>query len=423
MRKNRRLVSGGFIVLTVVFFCSMKPAIARGGMSCGQPGSALSHAHAALQCTQCHTSDCEAAPAKCESCHSAITELRHRGQGVHGAASFKAQPCARCHGEHRGPEADILGWKGVGGKEGFDHSLTRFPLTGKHGAYQDCKLCHSAEAGATRVSFVKDTKPCASCHGDIHDGQLGRDCLRCHSTQGWTLAAFDHARQTSFPLVGKHRLVADQGKCTSCHSVKEWPRHLKPVPTSCGAASCHKRDDKHRGSKGSDCSGCHEATGFETARKVLSGHDITPQRLGGAHDRLPCRTCHNAGQKLRGQGDMCISCHQKDDIHHNSLGPRCADCHTQQTFAGARFRHDTVGCTLRGVHRVLPCVDCHKGGNYTGVAPFCVNCHRDDAMRAAGAKILPELHVVQTACTNCHNTQSFRMGSGTRQSPPESVCQ
>ena len=119
---------------------------------------------------------------------------------------------------------------------------------------------------------------------------------------------------------------------------------------------------------------------------------------------------------------MCITCHQRDDIHHNALGPTCGDCHTQQTFAGARFRHDTVGCTLRGVHRALPCVDCHKGGNYAGLTPFCVGCHRDDAMRAAGAGVLPELHVVQTACTPCHNTITFR-GALTRQSPPESVCQ
>jgi hypothetical protein len=39
-------------------------------------------------------------------------------------------------------------------------------------------------------------------------------------------------------------------------------------------------------------------------------------------------------------------CHQRDDIHHNSLGPRCSDCHTQQTFIAARFNHDRVGCTL-----------------------------------------------------------------------------
>ena len=392
----KRLGNKWSVILTTLLMAWGWPSGGQAEVKCGQPGRALSHAHQSLQCEQCHTTDCEAPAAKCESCHAEITQLKKTGRGIHGAAAASTQNCARCHGEHYGADADILGWKGVGGREGFDHASVKFPLTGKHAAYQDCLLCHTRATGATRDSYVKGSKTCGSCHSDIHEGQLGRDCLRCHSTQQWKLTGFDHGKQTAFPLLGKHQAVADRGNCTGCHVAKDWPRQLKPVPTSCGAASCHKRDDKHRGSKGNDCAGCHDATGFEVARKAQSGHDLTPQRFGGAHDRLPCRTCHEGNQKLTGQGDMCITCHQKDDIHHNTLGPRCADCHTQQTFASARFRHDTVGCTLRGVHRALPCVDCHKGGNYTGLSPFCISCHRDDAMRAAGAKVLPELEWKET---------------------------
>jgi hypothetical protein len=114
-----------------------------------------------------------------------------------------------------------------------------------------------------------------------------------------------------------------------------------------------------------------------------------------------------------------MTCHQREDIHHNSLGPRCSECHTQQTFAGARFNHDTVGCTLRGIHRVLPCTDCHRGGNYSGLSPTCIACHRDDAQRAPVNRIV---HITTMECTSCHTVNSFKQQSAVS-SPPESVCQ
>ena len=73
---------------------------------------------------------------------------------------------------------------------------------------------------------------------------------------------------------------------------------------------------------------------------------------------------------------------------------------------------------LRGIHRTLPCADCHKGGNFAGLSPMCISCHRDDAMRAAGAgNTAVALHAGQTACTHCHNTLSFRQGLASRPSP------
>jgi hypothetical protein len=234
---------------------------------------------------------------------------------------------------------------------------------------------------------------------------------------------FDH-QKSRFPLLGRHARL----RCEGCHRPAPAGTGLvfRGTPVEC--RGCHARDDVHKGAAGQRCEACHQAAGFE--QPVATGHDVSPERLGGAHDRVACVTCHGDGHRSRGpdrpwrgRGSLCVSCHQRDDIHHNSLGPRCSDCHTQRTFAGARFRHDTVGCTLRGVHRVLPCVDCHKGGNYAGLSPLCVSCHRDDAMRAAAAGVAAELHVQQTACTHCHNPVTFRLGAATRQSPPESVCQ
>jgi hypothetical protein len=237
----------------------------------------------------------------------------------------------------------------------------------------------TSAAGATSARSVRGDTPAIN----IHDGgHRPLPCTRCHSNDG-------EGRVTSF--------AGGSGDCVSCH----------------------RADDEHNGAFGERCAMCHDAGRWKNVR---TGHDITPQPLAGAHDRVPCQSCHVGGRPLRGQGSQCISCHQRDDIHHHSLGPRCADCHTQQSFAPARFNHDTVGCSLRGVHRVLPCVDCHKGGNYAGLSPLCISCHRDDAMRAAANNIQPLQHQQHSACTPCHNPVSFR-GVGIRQGPPESVCQ
>ena len=207
-------------------------------------------------------------------------------------------------------------------------------------------------------------------------------------------------------------------RCQGCHPSQKY----KPTPTQC--QECHADPEAHKGELGIRCQGCHEPA---TWKKIHTGHDIFPVRFGGAHDRLFCKECHPSGRVLQGLAQLCIGCHQRDDVHHNSLGPRCSDCHTQQTFTGARFYHDRVGCTLTGVHRVLPCSDCHKGGNYAGVSPACISCHRDDAVRAAALKITTDgaapgpanRHDAQVSCGSCHNTASFRVS---RLVGTDSVC-
>ncbi|MCU1277768.1 MAG: hypothetical protein JWM53_1314, partial [bacterium] len=121
-------------------------------------------------------------------------------------------------------------------------------------------------------------------------------------------------------------------------------------------------------------------------------------------------------------------CHRNDDIHHNALGPNCGECHTQRTFAGAHFEHNRVGCELIGVHRLLPCVDCHVGGNFTALSSNCNACHRKDAIRgdpvyvAANPGVPAGVHTAFQSCANCHNPIFF----GPKQVPVpgtrESVC-
>jgi hypothetical protein len=64
----------------------------------------------------------------------------------------------------------------------FDHAReTGFSLRGAHASLA-CEACHRKPPGA-----VKLKQDCLSCHekDDVHLGQYGRQCDRCHSTFTW----------------------------------------------------------------------------------------------------------------------------------------------------------------------------------------------------------------------------------------------
>jgi hypothetical protein len=66
----------------------------------------------------------------------------------------------------------------------FDHDQrTRFRLTGAHRRLE-CLSCHRAPA--TGKVVVRDST-CRSCHerDDIHHGQFGAQCDRCHVDTNW----------------------------------------------------------------------------------------------------------------------------------------------------------------------------------------------------------------------------------------------
>lgn len=114
--------------------------------------------HVAVSCAQCHrTLEFKDAPQECNGCH-ADRDVHKGGLG---------EECANCHNTN--------GWE----IWDFDHAKeTGFALTGAHGKLK-CADCHRRPAGE-----VKLAQDCASCHrdDDIHLGQYGRQCQRCHTT-------------------------------------------------------------------------------------------------------------------------------------------------------------------------------------------------------------------------------------------------
>ena len=325
----------------------------------------LRHGHASVQCQQCHINDVyQDTPRECGvSCHQ---DSLHKGT--------LGQECSRCHEPGQWPAVR------------FDHKAdTRWPLEGKHAQVKACEACHPNR----QYQGTPTTCSAAGCHkaDDVHKGQLGTQCERCHATDGKLL--FRHNRDAKFAIDGKHAPLA----CAACHKTIAF----KPVRSDC--AGCHPEPAIHKGRYGTACEACHSTQSFGDVRAV---HDVGEFALTGAHDQLACAQCHPRGEKLRGSGNLCITCHRKDDIHQNALSPRCGECHTQRAFAPARFDHVAVGCNLLGLHATLPCADCHKAGNYGAVAPMCVSCHRAEALRVQQ----PD-HRALLECGRCHNPAAW----------------
>lgn len=170
-------------------------------------GFRLTGSHKSLDCSKCHNTrfitnsnlkkkhiTYLGLNSDCKSCH----------EDYHQATL--GNNCTDCHNTEKFRPAIA-----------FDHSKTRYALTGKH-LYVDCIKCHVIEKRNNK-DFQKfnnlNFNNCSSCHTDVHKGNFGNDCKSCHSTSGFNLinqSAFDHSR-TKFPLIGKHKLV----KCNDCH--------------------------------------------------------------------------------------------------------------------------------------------------------------------------------------------------------------
>ncbi len=328
----------------------------------------LVKAHKYVKCAQCHPKDqFKNTPIECGArCHE---DSLHKGT--------LGDECTACHSPGL--------WDAVR----FDHTEdTKWPLTGLHAKIADCADCHPKR----EYDGTPTTCSAQGCHAkdDVHKARLGSACDKCHLTTGDNI--FNHNTMSKFPLDGKHLTT----RCSDCHPSVTF----KPRPTNC--FGCHPEPDVHRGQYGTVCETCHTTVSFTDIKPL---HDVGDFSLTGSHDNLACARCHKDSRPMAGTGNLCINCHRQDDIHQNSLSPRCGECHSQWAFAPARFDHTTVGCNLTSLHRTLACNDCHRAGNYGAVTGECFGCHRDDALRAGN--IGGVNHGVQLTCAGCHNPNTW----------------
>jgi hypothetical protein len=246
------------------------------------------------------------------------------------------------------------------------------------------------------------------CHedDDAHGRKLGTKCEKCHRETGANI--FQHNTMAAFPLEDAHLKVA----CKNCHPTLDF----KPRPKAC--FGCHPEPAVHKGQYGTECQSCHDVVAWQRIKPI---HDVGNFSLTGSHDGIDCKRCHKDSRPLAGTGNLCINCHREDDIHANSLGPKCGECHTQWSFAPARYDHTTVGCDLQGQHRTLPCFDCHKAGNFGALSSACFSCHRDDAI-ASGVQVPNHAAAETIECGACHNMNYFSPALGANAAGTSSVC-
>jgi predicted CXXCH cytochrome family protein len=283
-------------------------------------GFALVGAHGLLECGSCHSPRDDGA---------IVLTFTGPTRGV-TFPPVAAETCLSCHRDpHDGAFLDAPGGPVCDNCHGQDawtptafgierHARTDFPLTGAHLA-TPCSACHTGSDGHPPDFRIPDA--CESCHADLNPhGEEFTDaggvtrCAECHNTTDWDLAAFDHS-QTGFPLTGAHAGT----ECTTCHARETLAdgrvvRRFTGLSTAC--ASCHGADDPHEGQfEDQACDACHDTQAFTIAH---FDHGRTRFPLDGAHESVPCASCHRPEPAPDGTVF----------VRFKPLGTACADCHS-----------------------------------------------------------------------------------------------
>ena len=346
--------------------------------------------HATVQCARCHIK-----PAAIVKLRSGTCAVCHKDPH---AGTFK-QDCAACHDESSFQK----------GK--FDHAATTFALVDRHAALA-CAACHKTDRPP--VNDFKGLKgSCDSCHADVHRGELGPTCEKCHSARSWDVKPFTHANPRAF-FDGQHASLT----CAQCHPATIQPaRTGVRVPllrvgftaTAAACVSCHK--DVHIGQFTASCDTCHTV---DTAKFAIPrfAHSTTRFPLIGRHAPLTCEACHKVetgafpaghgtARRLSGVGTECVSCHE--DAHRAQLDRACQACHSTETFALPNYIHRNVRALrlfFTGRHVSATCMRCHKPVAATTAAnpvvgyslsTRCTTCHTDVHRGALGS-----------VCEGCH---------------------
>lgn len=265
----------------------------------------------------------------------------------------------------------------------------------------DCANCH------VRFDRAAQDRLCLDCHKDVaadvrqKEGYHGRikpqPCRSCHTEHKGRDAniapmdedKFDH-KLADFALRGGH--ANPKVTCRSCHAPKT---KYRGAPTLC--ASCHKKDDVHKGSLGAKCAECHTENNWKEAR---FDHDKTRFPLTGKHVPVPCKDCHR-NNVFKDTPIACVACHKKDDKHKTRFGEKCESCHGTKNWTGVSFDHDRdTKYPLRGKHRQAKCESCHTGQLYRDqLQGACIACHKKDDKHQG---------TLGTSCADCHTERNWK---------------
>lgn len=391
-------------------------------------GYILEGKHAGLACNKCHNathiSPEERGTIKdnlnrsylglsnaCVTCH----EDQHKGR--------LGQNCLQCH--------NYQDWKAIK-VEQFDHSKTRYPLTGLHAQVQ-CAKCH-ANGPEGKPQYVGiPFNQCSDCHNDPHHSSFAQGCSSCHSTAGWKKISlqsisekFDHSK-TKYPLLGKHLAVG----CEQCHANGDFKKPL----AFAHCTDCHK-PDPHKGqfekrAGGIECSTCHTVQGWSPSTFTVKEHTTSAYPLEGGHARVQCAKCHIPRGKdtlFKIKFDRCTDCHTDQHAGQFAAAPyfnACDRCHTVEAYKPSTFslnRHKQTRFVLTGGHIAVPCGECHKESALFQPKPAviyhwnsldCTSCHADPHQGQFKERMaLKRADGSAAGCEACHTTKSWKELTG-----------
>ena len=177
-----------------------------------------------------------------------------------------------------------------------------------------------------------------------------KNCEVCHSS-------FDKTTQDSLCIDCHENVALDRDQNTGFHG-------QAPSVMGTYCKGCHK---EHKGRKYNSIPLDQDT--FE--------HQYTDFKLSGKHIGVACDGCHQDEVQFRDTPGTCHSCHEKQDVHRESLGNKCATCHSPDGWHELNtFDHNATNFPLKGQHDALQCASCHAGEQYTFEAVECVSCHR-----------------------------------------------
>lgn len=215
------------------------------------PGEfSASHADLAQQCDACHSPVLGVERDKCAGCHANESAVLSRQPTAFHA---DVQICTGCHVEHRGGGAmPTLMDHGLLARHGLDELRIQDP--GERDAL--LRLVRTLAGNGQALGQNPDVPPveaalaCESCHlnDDRHWGLFGKDCVTCHETGAWSLAAFRHPQPSS-------------SECSQCHQAppSHYMMHFKMV-------SAKVAGQPH--APVAECYVCHQTTSWNDIKRV-----------------------------------------------------------------------------------------------------------------------------------------------------------
>ncbi len=246
----------------------------------------LSRGHEELKndCLKCHSLAAGAVTEKCLECHKregiglkpvkAVADYKENKRANLLHRNITEIECVTCHLEHTGEAKNFAIKK-------FSHQIIGTSTREK------CSACHDYQ------------KPADDLHSLVKD-----ECSKCHNTESWKGAKFDHAS-----------LGANKDNCTKCHE------KVKP------------NDDLHASlAKGEQCAACHTTSAWKP-----STFDHTKYFVFDRNHPETCSNCHTSGTGYKQY--TCYNCHE----------------HSEAKIARKHQKE--------GIADFTNCVKCHRSGN------------------------------------------------------------